>query len=198
MKPEGQAEEKYFASAPSQKSSQHISCQIPSITGHRGRGDRASFPMEQPASLYTHNKQTNKECFLVQWNTGNFFQVLSCWLQYRLNSLWLCTAMYVRQVSISKLGLFEEPVLQFPGYYPLQSSIRARDFGKVFLSPRAFTEVKVRLCTNAKWCKFSARGHLRWLWQLEFPRGSTFCLSARGQGGAPVVLIPRTAQKTPY
>lgn len=142
------------------------------------------------------NKQT--ECFLVQWNTGNFFQVLSCWLQYRLNSLWLCTAMNARQVSISKLGLCEETVLQFPGYYPLKSSIAARDFKKVFLPPRAFTEIKVRLCTNAKWSEFSARGHLRWLWQLEFPRGSTFCLSARGQGGAPVVLIPRTVQKTHY
>lgn len=159
MKPEGQAEEKYSASAPSQKSSQRISCPIPSITGHRCRGDRASFPMEQPASLYTHNKQT--ECFLVQRNTGNIFQVLSCWLQYRLNSLRLCTAMCARQVSISKLGLFEELVLQFPGYYPLKSSITARDFKKVILAPRAFTEIKVMLCTNAKWSKFSARGHLR-------------------------------------
>lgn len=58
--------------------------------------------------------------------------------------------MYVRQVSISKLGLFEEPVLQFPGYYPLKSSIRARDFGKVFLPPRAFTEVKVQALHQCK------------------------------------------------
>lgn len=63
-----------------------------------------------------------------------------------------------KQWAFLKLGLFEEPALQFPGNYPLKSSTTGRFFKKVILSPQAFTEIKVKLWISVNWFEFSATG----------------------------------------
>jgi len=69
VKLEGQAEEKCSISAPSQENLQLITCQIPSITGHRWMGNLASLiplHMDQLTSLYTHNNKKRVFPILVK------------------------------------------------------------------------------------------------------------------------------------
>lgn len=47
-----------------------------------------------------------------------------------------------KEVSISKLGFFEEPVLQFPSYHPLKSSIIGRFLKRSFCLPRPIQKLK--------------------------------------------------------
>lgn len=76
-------------------------------------------------------------------------------------------SVYRKVMRISELGLFEEPVLQFPGKYPLKSLITGRFFKKFILSPQVFTELKVRCCISVNWFEFSALGFFTAQWEAR-------------------------------